>query len=159
MYKVIKRYGHDRGYSTAFRNHHAPETHCSLLHGYSLAFTFTFQGLLLDHRNWLISFGEFGSIKELLAQHFDHKTWVTDDDPVLPLMRQLQEARAVDLIVHDRVGCEAFAEFVYRKVSPMINSNEEYKYRRVKLESVAVSEHEGNTVEYHGDYYLSGKKV
>ena len=42
MHYSTKRYGHEQGLSAVFRQPNASHSHCQLLHGYSLAFTFTF---------------------------------------------------------------------------------------------------------------------
>ena len=41
-YYSTKTYGHNIGLSAVFRQPNAEHSHCHLLHGYSLAFTFTF---------------------------------------------------------------------------------------------------------------------
>ena len=46
-YKVVKTYGHDNGFSCAFRQWSA-ESHCSYIHGYSLGFTVTIGSDKLD---------------------------------------------------------------------------------------------------------------
>ena len=42
IYKSTKHYGHNIGLSAVFRQPNADHSHCRFLHGYSLAFTFTF---------------------------------------------------------------------------------------------------------------------
>ena len=49
-YRVTKTYGNERGLSCAFRQWKA-ESHCRLIHGYSLGFRFVFEAETLDHRN------------------------------------------------------------------------------------------------------------
>ena len=44
------------GFSTAFRQWKAEETHCKYLHGYGVSFKVQFEGDL-DHRNWVWDFG------------------------------------------------------------------------------------------------------
>jgi 6-pyruvoyltetrahydropterin/6-carboxytetrahydropterin synthase len=46
-----KHYGHNIGLSAVFRQPNADHSHCHLLHGYSLAFTFTFGCDELDNKN------------------------------------------------------------------------------------------------------------
>lgn len=52
----IKKYGHERGLSAAFRQWRA-DSHCKFLHGYSLEFEFEFGAHELDERNWVVDFG------------------------------------------------------------------------------------------------------
>ena len=57
MHYSTKRYGHEQGLSAVFRQPNASHSHCQLLHGYSLAFTFTFSCKELDDKNWVVDFG------------------------------------------------------------------------------------------------------
>ena len=47
-YYSTKHYGHNIGLSAVFRQPNADHSHCHLLHGYSLAFTFKFGCTELD---------------------------------------------------------------------------------------------------------------
>ena len=59
-----KTYGHERGLSCAFRQPNASHSHCSLLHGYALAFTFVFECTELDDKNWGVYFGGLNDLKD-----------------------------------------------------------------------------------------------
>ena len=73
LHRSTKTYGHDLGFSVAFRQWRA-QSHCRLLHGYSLAFRFEFAAEELDPRNWVVDFGGLKGLKAMLEQNFDHKT-------------------------------------------------------------------------------------
>ena len=62
--------------------------------------------------------------------------------------QELQEKGLIQLVVIPHVGCEKFAEYICKKIAPQIevNSNE-----RVKLMSVEVREHSGNSAIYIND--------
>ena len=79
-YRVIKTYGNERGLSCAFRQWRA-DSHCRLIHGYSLGFRFTFEAKTLDDKNWVYDFGDMGFVKEFLEDNFDHILMVANDDP------------------------------------------------------------------------------
>ena len=64
-YQSTKTYGNDRGLSCCFRQWRA-DSHCNLLHGYSLGFRFVFEADTLDERNWVYDFGDCKWIKEFL---------------------------------------------------------------------------------------------
>jgi 6-pyruvoyltetrahydropterin/6-carboxytetrahydropterin synthase len=68
-----KHYGHNIGLSAVFRQPKADHSHCHLLHGYSLAFTFTFGCDELDNKNWVVDFGGLKPLKAWLEDQFDHK--------------------------------------------------------------------------------------
>ena len=62
-YKVEKYFGHDRGYSCAFRQWGA-KSDCRLLHGYSLSFTICLSSSNLTKDNWVYDFGSFDFLKD-----------------------------------------------------------------------------------------------
>src|SRR5690606_38225507 len=77
-----KTYGAERGLSCALRQWRA-QSHCALVHGYSLGFRFTFAAEQLDPAGWVVDFGKagFGPIREWLHANFDHTLLVAEDDP------------------------------------------------------------------------------
>lgn len=145
-YRVIKRYGHDRGLSCAFRQPRA-ESHCRYLHGYSLAFTFTFESEKLDNNGWVIDFGSLKPLKEWLDQNFDHRTIIAEDDPCISWFREGKQIGTMDLSILPAVGCEFFAHFVYSYAAEILPEG-------IRLISVRVSEHDGNHAEYLGGLKL-----
>ena len=138
-YQVIKTYGNERGLSCAFRQWRA-DSHCRLIHGYSLGFRFTFEAKTLDDKNWVYDFGDMGFVKEFLEDNFDHILMVAIDDP------RKQDLYNLDGIAEIRelpvVGCEAFAEYVYSYVNREV---EQQTTGRVKLVSVECFEHGANS--------------
>tara|TARA_X000001036_G_scaffold191397_1_gene180405 strand:- start:687 stop:1127 length:441 start_codon:yes stop_codon:yes gene_type:complete len=138
-YRVTKTYGNERGLSCAFRQWKA-ESHCRLIHGYSLGFKFVFEAETLDHRNWVYDFGDMGFVKDFLEDNFDHIMMIASDDP------RKQDLYNLDGIAEIRelpvVGCEAFAEYVYSYVN---NEVKRQTSDRVKLVSVECFEHGANS--------------
>jgi len=113
MYVSTKRYGHESGFSIAYRQHKA-DSHCRFIHGYSLAFEFEFEAKNLDVRNWVCDFGGFRTLKDFLEQYFDHTLLVAKDDPdleeIIGLDRVLGIAQVREV---DKTGCEGIAEFLF----------------------------------------------
>jgi 6-pyruvoyltetrahydropterin/6-carboxytetrahydropterin synthase len=72
-YQSTKTYGHNIGLACVFRQPNADHSHCHLLHGYSLAFKFTFGCKELDNKNWAVDFGGLKPLRAWLEDHFDHK--------------------------------------------------------------------------------------
>jgi len=138
-YRVTKTYGNERGLSCAFRQWRA-ESHCRLIHGYSLGFKLVFEAETLDERNWVYDFGDMGFVKEFLEDNFDHIMMIASDDP------RKQDLYNLDGIAEIRelpvVGCEAFAEYVYSYVH---NEVSEQTFGRVELVSVECFEHGANS--------------
>lgn len=111
-YFSTKRYGHERGYSIAYRQWKA-DSHCRLIHGYALAFQFEFVSNTVDVRNWVADFGSFKTFKEFLDNHFDHTLLVASDDPKLATFQALHKEGLCKLVEVEKTGCEGLAEFLY----------------------------------------------
>ena len=174
-----KTYGNERGLSCTFRQHAATHSHCSLLHGYSLGFKFVFEAEELDARNWVQDFGGLDELKEFLEQTFDHTTIVAEDDPLIKHFQKMagwssikdmhgkpEEVQGhpvgnkgvIKLITMPAVGCEAFAEYVWRWADQWLKEDPTNKYQnllgddmqRVKILTVEVFEHGSNSAIYEG---------
>lgn len=147
-YQVTKTYGHNLGLSACFRQYKA-DSHCSFLHGYALSFKLVFEAETLDARNWVIGFGDLKAVRKFLEDTFDHKTVVAADDPEMAFFKDFAGLKIIDLKILPRVGCEAFAEVVYNKVSNMLLNFS--PLNGAKLVSVECREHEGNSAIYIGE--------
>tara|TARA_B110000495_G_scaffold139077_1_gene122071 strand:- start:665 stop:1147 length:483 start_codon:yes stop_codon:yes gene_type:complete len=141
MYQSTKTYGNDRGLSCAFRQWRA-DSHCNLIHGYSLGFRFVFEATQLDKRNWVYDFGNCKWIKQFLEDNFDHTLAIDENDPELNVFMGLEKFNLANVVVMDGVGCEKFAEHVFSYVSPQISEQTNF---RVRLYSVEVFEHGANS--------------
>lgn len=145
MFRITKTFGHEQGFTVAFRQWAASETHCSKLHGYPLAFTFVIEGSELDHRNWLFSFGDFKEIKEYLTRNYDHTTLVARDDPEYLWFKAGHQKGVLNMNPVDTVGCEAIAEQLYKRFSQYVQQRSD---GRARLVSVEVREHGANGASY-----------
>jgi len=146
MYQSTKTYGNDRGLSCCFRQWRA-DSHCNLIHGYSLGFRFTFESIKLDRKNWVYDFGGCKWIKKYLDEMFDHTLAIAEDDPELDTFKELHGKGLANLFIFKGVGCEKFAEHVYNKVSPRVRKETD---DRVHLYSVECFEHGANSAIYYG---------
>jgi 6-pyruvoyltetrahydropterin/6-carboxytetrahydropterin synthase len=147
-WKITKRYGHEQGLSCVFKQWRAPETHCSKLHGYALAFEVCFEGDELDDRNWLISFGDLKPFKKFLEDTFDHKTLVAATDPDLATMLEIEQEGICDVVIVPEVGCEKFAELVCEWLERNLIKLAPRNAGNVRVKYVKVQEHAGNTAIY-----------
>ena len=148
MYRSTKTYGNDRGLSCCFRQWKA-DSHCNLLHGYSLGFRFTFDAEELDERNWVYDFGGCKWIKKYLDEVFDHTLAVDEDDPYMKSLMGLDKFGLANVIVMKGVGCEKFAEHVYNYISSKVYTDTK---GRVSVYSVEVFEHGANSAIYINPY-------
>ena len=145
MFRSTKHYGHEVGLSACFRQWRA-DSHCRLLHGYALAFTFVFEAKELDHRNWVVDFGGLDWLKGELRNAFDHKLVVAADDPELEYFKGLEERGLAHVAIFRNVGCEAFAQIGFRMAQEAISS----QLHRVKVVSCEVREHGANSAIFMG---------
>jgi 6-pyruvoyltetrahydropterin/6-carboxytetrahydropterin synthase len=145
IYRSTKTYDHAEGLSCCFRQWRATDSHCSLIHGYALAFKFVFATHQLDARNWCFDFGGLKPIRAWLHEMFDHTLIVAQDDPATTELRALEQRGLASIRMLPSVGCEAVAKFVHDHVSTHIRRE---SAGRVWLESVEVREHGGNSAIY-----------
>ena len=172
-YLSTKTYGNDRGLSCCFRQWRSTHSHCSLLHGYSIGIKLVFESETLDDRNWVMDFGGLKAFKEWSEWQFDHTTVIAQDDPEYVSFVKLNQVKGgfqdmglIDLRIVEAVGCEKFAELAYRTMAEILEAYREgrgwthpdgrvFEARYpvgagVKLRSVEVFEHAGNSATYEG---------
>jgi 6-pyruvoyltetrahydropterin/6-carboxytetrahydropterin synthase len=171
-YLSTKTYGNDRGLSCCFRQWRSAHSHCSLLHGYSIGIRLIFESETLDSRNWVMDFGGLKAFKEWADWQFDHTTVVASDDPhldkfkILAKMGKQDQGGLLDLRIVEAVGCEKFAELAYRTMAEILQAYQdgsgwthpdgrvfESRYpvgADVRVRSVEVFEHAGNSATYEG---------
>ena len=144
-YQSTKRYGHNIGLSAVFRQPHADHSHCRFLHGYSLAFKFTFGCNELDHRNWVVDFGGLKTLKKWLEEMFDHKVVVDKNDPMLYKLEELESVGLAELTLFDGVGVEKFSEHAFKKADALVR---EMTNNRCWCVSCECAEHGANSAIY-----------
>jgi len=171
-YLSTKTYGNDRGLSCCFRQWRSTHSHCSLLHGYSIGIKLIFESETLDDRNWVMDFGGLKAFKEWSEYTFDHTLVVAEDDPHRKMFEKMAElglqdqGGVCDVRIVEGVGCEKFAELAYKEMSTILHifktgntyycpngKTFEARYpvgQGVKLRSVEVFEHAGNSAVYEG---------
>ena len=141
-YYSTKTYGHNIGLSAVFRQPNADHSHCHLLHGYSLAFKFTFGCKDLDNKNWAVDFGGLKKLKAWLEDSFDHKTCIDVNDPMKDDLLLLEAKGLAEIRQFDGVGAEKFAEHAWQFADNLIK---EMSDDRCWCESVECMEHGANS--------------
>jgi 6-pyruvoyltetrahydropterin/6-carboxytetrahydropterin synthase len=132
--------------SCAFRQPKANHSHCRFLHGYRLTAKFWFSTNQLDENHWVVDFGGLGHLKKVLKHQFDHTTCIASDDPVLPILEELQKADACDLrVMPNGTGIERIAEYCHTTANEIIKEQTEGRCWVAKVE---VFEHENNSAIY-----------
>lgn len=171
-YYSTKTYGNDRGLSCCFRQWRSTHSHCSLLHGYSIGIKLIFESETLDDRNWVMDFGGLKAFKEWSEWMFDHTLIIAEDDPHIEKFKALADlglndvGGICDLRIVPGVGCEKFAELAYIMMNTILLrfqsggyifiNDKQYSARYpvgkgVRLKSVEVFEHAGNSAIYEGN--------
>ena len=136
-----KKYGHERGLSSAFR-HWRADSHCRFMHGYSLEFEFVFGANELDENNWVVDFGGLKPLETWLRLNFDHKTLVALDDPMFSVFEEIHESEVIDMVTVEATGCEMFARMAMEYSSGLI---QKIYGNRCWVDSVTVREHGANS--------------
>ena len=144
-YYSTKTYGHNIGLSACFRQPNA-HSHCKFLHGYSLAFKFTFACGVLDERNWVVDFGGLKPLKKWLEDNFDHKVVLDESDPHLDTFKILENVGLAELNLVDGVGVEMFAKHAYNFADKLVK---EITDNRCWVVSVECMEHGANSAIYN----------
>lgn len=150
-----KTYGADRGLSCAFRQW-AADSHCHLLHGYSLGFRFTFAAERLDHRGWVVDFGKggFGRIREWLHAIFDHTLLIGDDDPDRDAFLHLEALGLAQARLVPGTSCERLSQYVLEHAELLVR---EATDGRCWVQSVECFEHGANSAVYENPAALLSK--
>jgi 6-pyruvoyltetrahydropterin/6-carboxytetrahydropterin synthase len=119
-----------------------------------------------------MDFGGLKAFKEWADWQFDHTTVVASDDPhldkfkILAKMGKQDQGGLLDLRIVEAVGCEKFAELAYRTMAEILQAYQdgsgwthpdgrvfESRYpvgADVRVRSVEVFEHAGNSATYEG---------
>ena len=140
-----KHYGHNIGLSAVFRQPNADHSHCHLLHGYSLAFTFTFGCDELDNKNWAVDFGGLKPLKAWLEDNFDHKVVLTATDPHMDTFKDLEAKGLAELTILDGVGVEKFAYHAWKFANELVKEKTQGRCWCVEVEC---AEHGANSAIY-----------
>lgn len=120
------------------------DSHCNLLHGYSLSFHFEFGSNELDARNWVVDFGSLRPLKDKLEEWFDHTLLVAVDDPQREMLLNLGKIGIAKITEVEKTGCEGLADFLYEYINEQFLPI--YGYGgRVWCTKVEVREHANNS--------------
>jgi 6-pyruvoyltetrahydropterin/6-carboxytetrahydropterin synthase len=76
---------------------------------------------------------------------FDHTTCVAENDPYLPLFKQMDDNKIIQLRILPGVGAEKFAQYLYEKLGRFVNEETD---GRVKVTKVDFYENHRNMASY-----------
>lgn len=137
-------------YSVAIRQWKAQHSHCQLLHGYALEFKVTFESIekdvdkQLDEMNWIQDYGGFKSVdakptpgnglKDWMNDMWDHTVLIEQDDPYLPLFKEMHSEKICKLVIMDKIGAESAARMVFEKFNERLAVTGGGRVKVVKVE-------------------------
>lgn len=124
--------------------------HCRFIHGYSRSFHLTFICTKKDQNGWVMDFSGLKKVKAFLTYMFDHTFLVAEDDPELPLFREMDKKGLIQLRTMQNPSMEGTATFVLKEAQNIINTI--VKNRRVIIERVEVFENHKNSAIAVSDY-------
>ena len=106
----------------AYRNWRS-DTDCYLLHGYCRSFKFVFGCKNLDRQGFVVDFGGLKDVKNQLQAWFDHTVILQSDDPILPVMEQLEaeghcNLQTFPLISSEHIEAEKNSAIYYPQDNP-----------------------------------------
>lgn len=131
--------------SVAYRQWRA-DTHCNLLHGYSMTIHFEFGSDELDVRNWTVDFGGLKPLKDLLESWFDHTLLVAIDDPHYDTLISLGKLGLAKIVEVEKTGCEGIADWLYRYLNdPTDGFLRNLGYRNVWCTKIEIRETDRNS--------------
>lgn len=145
IYHSTKTYGHERGFSCAFRQYGA-KSHCAKIHGYAISIHLDFAAFQLDDNNWVIDFGALNEVEDKLRELFDHTLLVAEDDPFFERLAVLDDIKVARVIPVPATGCEAFAKLAWNIVDRWLTDHSHKP--RVWLHKVEIKEHGANGAIY-----------
>jgi 6-pyruvoyltetrahydropterin/6-carboxytetrahydropterin synthase len=96
--------------------------HCRFLHGYSRSYTFWFAAREPDACGFVVDFSSLRPLKSWLDHMFDHTTLINDDDPELPLFRELHARGVIDLRVVEHCGMEGGARLCWEAADALVRA-------------------------------------
>jgi 6-pyruvoyltetrahydropterin/6-carboxytetrahydropterin synthase len=90
---------------------------CNAIHGYALSIHLEFEADDLDARNWVVDFGGLRELKYRLEEMFDHTLLLAEDDPEFDTIMDLHNKGLAKVVVVEKTGCEALADFIYNFIN------------------------------------------
>ncbi len=153
MFKSTKFYGHEQGLSCCFRQWRANHSHCHWLHGYALAFKFTFSSEKLDERGWVVDFGGLKALLAELKHVFDHRLIIAEDDPQKDTICSLMGLDIANVLVLPKVGIESFAKVAFDMAKNQLDRymEDHPEVGKIWVESCECFEHPGNSAIYSNE--------
>ena len=95
--------------------------HCAYIHGYSREYTFNFDAESMDQHGGVVGFGDLKELEEYLVKMYDHTMLIAEDDPELPVFKELHQKGICDLIIVPETSLEGSAKTALEKANQILS--------------------------------------
>ncbi len=119
--------------------------HCAYIHGYSREYTFYFEAETFDEHGWVVGFGDLKQLKEYLVHMYDHTMLISEDEPEVPLFKELHEKGICNLRIVPDVSLEGSAKTALIKANEILS---ELTNGRARCFQVEARENDKNSAIY-----------
>ncbi len=109
--------------------------HCAYIHGYSREYTFNFDAESMDQHGWVVGFGDLKELGEYLVEMYDHTMLIAEDDPELPVFKELHEKGLCDLRIVPDTSLEGSAKTALEKANQLLSRITEDRARCFQVEA------------------------
>ena len=84
---------------------------CARIHGHNGVIEVEFQAMELDERGMVADFGDLkNAVREYLDEKLDHRLILSEDDPIVPILREADEPM---LVLETNPTAENLAELIF----------------------------------------------
>ena len=109
--------------------------HCAYIHGYSREYTFNFDAESMDQHGWVVGFGVLKELEEYLIEMYDHTMLIAEDDPELPVFKDLHQKGICDLRIVPETSLEGSAKTALKKANQILSKITDGRARCFQVEA------------------------
>ena len=89
----------------------------------------------MDQHGWVVGFGDLKELGEYLVEMYDHTMLIAEDDPELPVFKELHEKGLCDLRVVPDTSLEGSAKTALEKANQLLSRITEGRARCFQVEA------------------------
>ena len=108
---------------------------CAYIHGYSREYTFNFDAESMDQHGWVVGFGDLKELEEYLVEMYDLTMLIAEDDPELPVFKELHEKGICDLRIVPDTSLEGSAKTALEKANQLLSKITDGRARCFQVEA------------------------
>ena len=89
----------------------------------------------MDQHGWVVGFGDLKELEEYLIEMYDHTMLIAEDDPELPVFKELHEKGLCDLRIVPDTSLEGSAKTALEKANQLLSRITEGRARCFQVEA------------------------